>query len=150
MPAPVVAATHGVCLGGGFQIALGADLRVAAPGCRFSVMEAKWGLIPDMSATVTLRELVPEHAERPPGVLLSPRLTALASWGWPSTDPDCVTHSERAAQPPSAQWKAAAGHGARPKSPIPLCGAPSPLCGAPSPLCGALSPLCGAPRWPGT
>ena len=63
MPAPVVAATHGVCLGGGFQIALGADLRVAAPGCRFSVMEAKWGLIPDMSATVTLRELVPEHAE---------------------------------------------------------------------------------------
>ena len=59
VPAPVIAATHGVCLGGGFQIALGADMRVAAPSCRFSIMESKWGIIPDMSATVTLRELVP-------------------------------------------------------------------------------------------
>ena len=42
VPAPVIAATHGVCLGGGFQIALGADLRVAAPACRFSVMQAEW------------------------------------------------------------------------------------------------------------
>ena len=48
VPAPVIAATHGVCFGGGFQIALGADMRVATPTCRFSVMEAKWGLIPDM------------------------------------------------------------------------------------------------------
>ena len=57
--APVICATHGVCLGGGFQIALGADLRVSSAGCKFSVMEAKWGIIPDMSATVTLPELVP-------------------------------------------------------------------------------------------
>ena len=42
VPAPVIAATHGVCLGGGLQIALGADLRVAAPACRFSVMQAEW------------------------------------------------------------------------------------------------------------
>ena len=42
VPAPVIAATHGVCLGGGLQIALGADLRVAAPACRFSVMQAGW------------------------------------------------------------------------------------------------------------
>jgi len=60
VPAPVIAAVHGVCFGGGFQIALGADIRVAAPASKFSIMEAKWGLIPDMSATVTLRELVPK------------------------------------------------------------------------------------------
>ena len=60
IPAPVIAATHGVCLGGGLQIALGADMRISDPRCKFSVMEAKWGLIPDMSATVTLRELVPK------------------------------------------------------------------------------------------
>lgn len=58
--APVIAATHGVCLGGGLQIALGADIRVSSPTCKFSVMEAKWGIIPDMSATVTLPELVPK------------------------------------------------------------------------------------------
>ena len=60
VPAPVIAAVHGVCLGGGFQIALGADMRIATPTCKFSVMEAKWGLVPDMSATVTLPELVPK------------------------------------------------------------------------------------------
>ena len=59
VPAPVIAAVHGVCLGGGLQIALGADMRVAHPSTKMSVMEAKWGLIPDMSATVTLPELVP-------------------------------------------------------------------------------------------
>uniref|UniRef100_A0A7S0IHB8 Enoyl-CoA hydratase n=1 Tax=Calcidiscus leptoporus TaxID=127549 RepID=A0A7S0IHB8_9EUKA len=58
--APVIAVTHGVCLGGGFQIALGADMRISAPRCKFSVMEAKWGLIPDMSATLSLPELVPK------------------------------------------------------------------------------------------
>ena len=42
VPAPVIAATHGVCLGGGLQIALGCDMRVSAPSCRFSVMEAKY------------------------------------------------------------------------------------------------------------
>mmetsp|Transcript_2991 Transcript_2991/g.10340 ORF Transcript_2991/g.10340 Transcript_2991/m.10340 type:complete len:354 (-) Transcript_2991:255-1316(-) len=60
VPAPVIAATHGVCLGGGFQIALGADMRIATPGCKFSLMEAKWGIIPDMGATVVLPELVPK------------------------------------------------------------------------------------------
>lgn len=58
VPAPVIAATHGYCFGGGFQIALGADFRFATPDCRFSIMETKWGLIPDMSLTVTLRELI--------------------------------------------------------------------------------------------
>jgi len=42
----------------GMQIALGADLRFASPDCKLSMMEAKWGLVPDMSASITLRELV--------------------------------------------------------------------------------------------
>lgn len=59
LPVPVIAAIHGVAFGGGCQIALGADIRFAAPDARMSVMEIKWGLIPDMSLTQTLRELVP-------------------------------------------------------------------------------------------
>ena len=59
MPVPVIAALHGVAYGGGAQIALGADIRIAAPDTKMSVMEIKWGLIPDMSLTQTLRDLVP-------------------------------------------------------------------------------------------
>lgn len=59
LPVPVIAAVHGYCFGGGLQIALGADLRLVTSDCQLSVMEAKWGIIPDMSASVTLRELVP-------------------------------------------------------------------------------------------
>ena len=55
---PVIAAVHGVCFGGGLQIALGADIRIVTPDARLSVMEIKWGLIPDMSGTQTLRHLV--------------------------------------------------------------------------------------------
>lgn len=55
---PVIAAIHGVCYGGGLQIALGADIRLAAPDARLSVMELKWGLIPDMAITQTLPRLV--------------------------------------------------------------------------------------------
>jgi enoyl-CoA hydratase/carnithine racemase len=58
LPMPVIAAVHGNCFGGGLQIALGADLRIAAPDARLSVMEIKWGLIPDMSMTRTLPRLV--------------------------------------------------------------------------------------------
>jgi enoyl-CoA hydratase/carnithine racemase len=54
----VIAAIHGNCLGGGLQIALGADLRIAAPDARLSIMEIKWGLVPDMSITRTLPRLV--------------------------------------------------------------------------------------------
>jgi enoyl-CoA hydratase/carnithine racemase len=59
VPVPVIAAVHGVAYGGGLQIALGADLRIVAPDARMSVMEIKWGLIPDMSATQSLRRLLP-------------------------------------------------------------------------------------------
>jgi enoyl-CoA hydratase/carnithine racemase len=59
LPVPVIAAVHGVCYGGGLQVALAADIRIAAPDADLSIMEAKWGLIPDMSGSVTLRELLP-------------------------------------------------------------------------------------------
>ena len=58
LPVPVIAAVHGNCLGGGLQIALAADIRIAAPDARLSVMEVKWGLIPDMAITRTLPRLV--------------------------------------------------------------------------------------------
>jgi enoyl-CoA hydratase/carnithine racemase len=58
VPVPVIAAIHGNCLGGGLQIALGADIRIATPDARLSVMEVKWGLIPDMSISRTLPRLV--------------------------------------------------------------------------------------------
>jgi enoyl-CoA hydratase/carnithine racemase len=58
VPVPVIAAIHGVAFGGGLQIALGADIRIAAPTSQLSVMEVRWGLIPDMSGTQTLRHLV--------------------------------------------------------------------------------------------
>lgn len=59
LPVPVIAAIHGHCFGGGLQLALGADFRIATPEAEFAVLEAKWGLVPDMSGTVTLRELLP-------------------------------------------------------------------------------------------
>jgi len=55
---PVVAAIEGVAFGGGLQIAAGADLRYCTPSARFSVMEIKWGLIPDMGITKTLTPVV--------------------------------------------------------------------------------------------
>jgi enoyl-CoA hydratase/carnithine racemase len=58
VPVPVIAAVHGTCFGGGLQIALGTDIRIATPDARLSVMEIKWGLIPDMSITRTLPRLV--------------------------------------------------------------------------------------------
>jgi enoyl-CoA hydratase/carnithine racemase len=58
LPVPVIAAVHGNALGGGLQITLGADIRIVAPDARLSVMEINWGLIPDMTGTQLLPELV--------------------------------------------------------------------------------------------
>ncbi len=56
---PVIAAIHGNCFGAGIQLALGADIRLATPDAKLSVMEAKWGLIPDMGGMLTLRDHLP-------------------------------------------------------------------------------------------
>lgn len=58
VPVPVIAAIHGYAFGGGLQIALGADLRYVSPEAQLSVMEIRWGLVPDMSGTQSLRHLV--------------------------------------------------------------------------------------------
>lgn len=54
MPVPVICAITGVALGGGFQIAMGPDIRIIAPDARMSVLEIRWGLVPDMTGTQTL------------------------------------------------------------------------------------------------
>lgn len=59
LPMPVIAVTHGYCYGAGMQLALGCDFRFSSPDCEFSIMEIRWGLIPDMGGTVTLRDLLP-------------------------------------------------------------------------------------------
>ena len=58
LPVPVIAAVHGVALGGGLQIALGADIRIVAPDAQLSVLEIRWGLMPDMTGTPMLPRLV--------------------------------------------------------------------------------------------
>lgn len=59
LPIPVICAITGVAFGGGLQIALGADLRYATADARLSIMEVKWGLIPDMAISATLRDILP-------------------------------------------------------------------------------------------
>lgn len=56
-PVPVIAAVHGAALGGGFQVQLGADIRITHPETKLSVLEIKWGLVPDMGGTALMREL---------------------------------------------------------------------------------------------
>ena len=58
LPVPVIAAIHGVAVGGGLQIAMGADIRFSTPDAKFSIMEMKWGLIPDMSISQTIRDVL--------------------------------------------------------------------------------------------
>ncbi len=64
VPAPVIAAIHGVALGGGLQVALGADVRIVAPEAKLSVLEIKWGLVPDMGGMMILRRLLREDIFR--------------------------------------------------------------------------------------
>lgn len=72
LPMPVITAIHGVCFGGGLQIASGADIRIVSPDARMAVMEVKWGLVPDMGGywlwrgnvrDDVLRELTYTHRE---------------------------------------------------------------------------------------
>ncbi len=64
LPMPVIAAVHGVAFGGGFQIMLGADVRFAAPGTKLSIMEIKWGLVPDMAGIALTRGLMRDDVLR--------------------------------------------------------------------------------------
>lgn len=61
---PVIAAVHGSAFGGGFQLALGADLRFVAPDAKMAVMEIRWGLVPDMGGVALLRSLVRDDIAR--------------------------------------------------------------------------------------
>ncbi|WP_100259648.1 crotonase/enoyl-CoA hydratase family protein [Qipengyuania seohaensis] len=63
-PVPVIAAVHGVCFGGGMQIASGADIRVVHPASRMAIMEMKWGLVPDMGGYHLWRGLVRDDVLR--------------------------------------------------------------------------------------
>ena len=63
-PVPVIAAVHGVCFGGGLQIASGADIRVVHPATRMAIMEMKWGLVPDMGGYHLWRGLVRDDVLR--------------------------------------------------------------------------------------
>lgn len=64
IPVPVIAAVHGVAFGGGFQLTLGADLRFVAPDAKLSIMEIKWGLVPDMAGVALLRGLLRDDIVR--------------------------------------------------------------------------------------
>ena len=64
LPVPVIAAVHGFAFGGGFQLALGADMRFVAPQTQFSILETKWGLVPDMVGTHLMRHLAREDVVR--------------------------------------------------------------------------------------
>jgi enoyl-CoA hydratase/carnithine racemase len=64
LPIPVIAAVHGHALGGGFQIAMGADIRIAHPDTKWSVREVHWGLVPDMTGTFVLSRLVRSDVAR--------------------------------------------------------------------------------------
>lgn len=61
---PVIAAVHGVALGGGLQVMLGSDIRIIHPETKLSILEVKWGLVPDMSSTTIMRQIVREDIIR--------------------------------------------------------------------------------------
>lgn len=64
LPVPVIAAVHGIAFGGGFQILSGADVRILAPGTRCSIMEMKWGIVPDMAGFALWRTTVRDDVLR--------------------------------------------------------------------------------------
>ncbi len=64
IPVPVIAAVHGVAFGGGFQLALGADMRFVAPDAKLAVLEIKWGIVPDMAGLALMRSLLRDDTAR--------------------------------------------------------------------------------------
>jgi len=63
-PVPVIVAIQGGALGGGLQIALGGDIRIAAPDAKIAIAETQWGLVPDMSGMARVRRLVRDDVLR--------------------------------------------------------------------------------------
>ncbi|HWV25800.1 MAG TPA: crotonase/enoyl-CoA hydratase family protein [Aeromicrobium sp.] len=59
LPVPVIAVVHGHCFGGGLQLVAGADFRFTTPDAQWSILEAKWGLVPDMGGTVPFLDVMP-------------------------------------------------------------------------------------------
>ena len=72
LPVPVIAAIEGVCYGAAMQLALAADFRIAAATAQLSIMEAKWGLIPDMGISLSLPKLMP--ADRAKALIMTARV----------------------------------------------------------------------------
>jgi enoyl-CoA hydratase/carnithine racemase len=64
LPVPVIAAIHGHCLGAGMQLALAADIRIASSDAKLAIMETRWGLVPDMGLTRSLRGLIASDIAR--------------------------------------------------------------------------------------
>jgi enoyl-CoA hydratase/carnithine racemase len=64
LPVPVIAAAHGVALGGGFQVLSGADVRFVHPDTKMAIMELKWGLVPDMGGLACWRGIVRDDVLR--------------------------------------------------------------------------------------
>jgi enoyl-CoA hydratase/carnithine racemase len=127
---PVIGALHGVAYGGGFQIALGCDIRIAHPATRFSIMEARYGLVPDMSITQTLPELLPRDVALE--LTLTARVfdAAAAALELARTianhSPDAVQAVKRLY---NASWRADAAQGLRLEEAlqIPLIGSPNQI-----------------------
>ncbi len=81
VPVPVIAALHGVAFGAGFQMALGADMRIAAPDTKVAIMEMKWGLVPDMGGMVLLPQLTRSDVIRRMTYTAEP-IDAAQALGW--------------------------------------------------------------------
>lgn len=64
LPVPVIAAVHGFAFGAGFQLMLGADIRISTPDAQLSMMEARWGLVPDVAGIALMRGLVRDDIAR--------------------------------------------------------------------------------------
>ena len=94
LPVPVIAAVQGHCYGGGLQIALAADFRIASPDSEWSVLEGRWGIIPDMTGVRSLAELV--------GIDTAKRLTMTAQMFSGKEAKDLGLVTELAADPVAA------------------------------------------------
>ena len=64
MPVPVIAAVHGAAIGSGFELALGADIRIVAPDTRMAIIELDWGMVPDMCGAHLMTRLAADEAMR--------------------------------------------------------------------------------------